>query len=458
VRYVRATINRWLYFSTRSYTISVLALFFCVADQALGHAGLLPTSPTLLCLILLSPFGITLLVRHCTQPACAGPFRVIAENFSALAPLAVVALTALMLAALPGTYWSEGGKWVFLVPYGVCIVCSAMFLGRWLTDAALLPRATLLSNTLLALSVWYDTLHPGTFAPITNRAAGFPGNANFAALVSVILCAGGLRFGRPVPVGLTFTERYRRDRSVAFKDLAFNILLLVTTFGVVCMTMSRSGLVNFTALASLYLGFRFIGSSLPPRQRAIEVLALLVAITTAITFAVAFTQISGATQSNSRLTRLLHNQRVDDGSAGTRYQALREGVQLIEAAPFLGHGTGFARRMSELPHNIYIQQWVNNGLPGVLSYVMFLLSALLTFVRRGSRNGIALIIVATIGGIFSHNLLDQRPFLIMFGILLGYSAKSQQSVDIVRSPAQHRSVPKLISEPPSVSAAQVIAQ
>jgi O-antigen ligase len=133
-------------------------------------------------------------------------------------------------------------------------------------------------------------------------------------------------------------------------------------------------------------------------------------------------------------------------------------VQLIEAAPFLGHGTGFARRMSELPHNIYIQQWVNNGLPGVLSYVMFLLSALLTFVRRGSRNGIALIIVATIGGIFSHNLLDQRPFLIMFGILLGYSAKSQQSVDIVRSPAQHRSVPKLISEPPSVSAAQVIAQ
>jgi hypothetical protein len=102
--------------------------------------------------------------------------------------------------------------------------------------------------------------------------------------------------------------------------------------------------------------------------------------------------------------------------------AVREGLGLIEAAPLLGHGTGFARNMSELPHNIYIQQWVNNGLLGLLLYLGLIITAYLTFITRGSRNGVALIVIAAVGGIFSHNILDQRPFLILLGLLLGNSA------------------------------------
>jgi O-antigen ligase len=396
---------------TSGYTLAVLLLFFSVADQALGHEGLLPTSPTSLCLILIAPFGVVLLIQHSAKPAAPGPLRVIAENSAALAPFAIVALIAVALSALPGAYWDEGAKWILLIPYGLSITISATFLGRYRLGQSLLPVAVLLSNILLALSIWYDTIYPGTFAPITNRAAGFPGNANFAALVSVMVSSGGLYFGNPDPIA-------SRSKS---GSLVMNLLILVTTFAIVSMTMSRSGLINFSLLAALFLFYRLSNSAVSPQARALEALILCIGAIAALSFIVTFSQISATTQGNSRLTRFLNNQQVDDGSAGTRLAAVKEGLNLIESAPLLGHGSGFARTMSELPHNIYIQQWVNNGLLGLLGYLGFLLSALLTFIWRGCRNGVALIAVATIGGVFSHNILDQRPFLIMLGLLLGGS-------------------------------------
>ncbi len=390
----------------------MLILFFSVADQALGHEGLLPASPTLLCLFLLAPFGIGLLIQHCARPELPGPLRIIAENSTVLAPFLIVALITIILSALPDAYWAEGGKWILLIPYGLSITASATCLGRYSFMHSALPLAVLLSNILLVLSIWYDTIYPGTFAPITNRAAGFPGNANFAALVSVTLCAGGLYFGNPSLPAQRFN----------FGSVVINLLILLTTFAVVCMTMSRSGLINFSLLAALFLFYRFSNSAVSPQARALEAFALSIGAIAALSFIVTFSQISTATHGNSRLTRFINNQQVDDGSAGTRLQAVKEGINLIELAPILGHGSGFARTMSELPHNIYIQQWVNNGLFGLIGYLGFLLSALLTFHRRGCRNGVALIAVAAIGGVFSHNILDQRPFLIMLGLLLGGSS------------------------------------
>jgi O-antigen ligase len=136
---------------------------------------------------------------------------------------------------------------------------------------------------------------------------------------------------------------------------------------------------------------------------------------------------SGVHSEKTRLSRLLNNQQVDDGSAGTRLAALHDGLRLIEQAPLLGHGTGFSRTMQELPHNIYVQQWVNNGILGILAYLLFLGAAYSTFSRRGCRNGQVVILVAAVGGIFSHNVLDQRPFLILLGILLAYSYQEQQA-------------------------------
>lgn len=412
---------------TSCYTFIILVLFFCVGDQALGHAGMLPVSPTLLCLLLLSPFGAHLFIRHCVDNRTPGPLTVIFSNLTVLGPLVLVALCALGLSILPETHWEEGGKWVLLIPYGACIVCVATLAGTQTNTTPILRSSILTSLILMAYSVWYDTAHPGTFAPITNRAAGFPGNANFTALVAVLLCAGGLDFGNDAQASCDTTlAKLALPKACLVRGLyscrsvlIINAILLLTTFVIICMTMSRSGTVNFSLLIAIFLFYRLCRSGLSPRQKSIELILLVIATLAAVSFLVAFSQISSATQGNSRLNRLLNSQRVDDGSAGTRIDALREGLELIESAPLLGHGTGFARTMSELPHNIYIQQWVNNGVIGLLLYVGLILSALYTFSYRGARNGVALIVIAAVGGIFSHNILDQRPFLILLGLLLG---------------------------------------
>jgi O-antigen ligase len=425
------SVKRLLRLLANSYSFAVLVLFFCVADQALGHAGLLPASPTLLCLLLLSPFGIHLFISHCVDTRTPGPLSVIAGNATVLGPLALIALCALALSMLPGTHWDEGGKWVFLIPYGACIVCVATLAGQHTITSSVLRGSILCSLVLMAYSVWYDTAHPGTFAPITNRAAGFAGNANFAALVAVLLCAAGLHFGdAPCPLQHNRPIVWSHNRFLSLHRkwpapaiVLINSLLLLVTFAIICMTMSRSGIINFAVLVALFLFYRLCRSDLSPQHRSLELLLLVVATLAALSFLVAFSHLSSSTQGNSRLTRLLNNQRVDDGSAGTRMDALREGLNLIEASPLVGHGTGFARTMSELPHNIYIQQWVNNGLVGLLLYVGLIITAFFTFIHRRSRNGIALIVVTAVGGIFSHNILDQRPFLILLGLLLGISAR-----------------------------------
>jgi O-antigen ligase len=393
-----------------AYTVIFLTLFFSVADQALGHAGRLPASPTLLCLLLLSPFALLVTLRHLHSPHNLGPITTLKHNASVLLPFCCVALFALIFAILPGAVWSEGGKWVFLIPYGLCITSAATILGNHRIINSALPSASFISLLILASSVWYDTIYPGTFAPITNRPAGFSGNANFTSLVAVLVCAAGIDLG----------VRSRNDGiKRGLRGHLYNLILLLFTFSIVCMTMSRSGLVVFTALVVIALYYRFFRTGLSRSRLIAEILAISLAAFLALGFAVTFAQMSSDTQGNSRLTRLLNNQRVDDGSADTRLAAVVEGIDLIEAAPILGHGTGFSRTMSELPHNIYLQQWINNGVLGLISYLALLGCAFITFLNRGSRNGVALILVATIGGLFSHNILDQRPFLILLGVLLG---------------------------------------
>jgi O-antigen ligase len=296
---------------------------------------------------------------------------------------------------------------------------------------------------MLACSVWYDQLHPGTFAELTNRAAGFPGNANYAALVANVLCASGLDFG--------YTRRLRRNPH----SIAIDISILLSTFAVVTMTMSRSGLVNFGALCATFIFFRLVRSEATLARRSVESIILVITGICAASFLVWYASAGTVDSGDNRLTRFLNNQQVDDGSAGTRLGAVYDCIRHIEQSPWVGYGTGFARTMHELPHNIYLQQWVNNGLAGILSYILFLVSAFITFTFRQYRNGQALVLVIGVGGIFSHNIIDQRPFLILLGILLSHSylmsRSAPQQLNILRLLPQRRTFSTHSLEQPTAS-------
>lgn len=429
------------------YGLCVLVPFFCVADQAFGHWGKLPANATLLCLLAVIPFSVVSLLKGIHQRNIAYIFTPMRLNAVPLGAFLFIACASLLLSIHPTAHWDEGGKWIFLLSYGFGIATLSLAIGQSEVMVRYLPFFMTVSVTLLLGSVWYDLIHPGSFAEIHNRAAGFPGNANFTALVAVLLCAAGLHYGERsnsrsqrsyshTPVSYT---RTKRARSQGTYPLGPDLLLLLLTFGVVISTMSRSGLVNFSVLLATFVYFRFMRSHYTMAQRAKGFIALGICAFFLLSLLPLIATYISSTQGNNRLSRFLNNQQVDDGSAGTRFAAVQDSIRLIEESPFVGHGTGFSRTMFELPHNLYLQQWVNNGIPGIAGFLAFLTIAYYTFARRGFRRGQAFMLVAITGSIFSHNLLDQRPFLILFGILLTSSVVGQPapSTEMSRTPRQN---------------------
>ena len=403
-------VRHLLRYAFHLYGFLFMVLFLCVADQALGHAGLLPINATALCAILLAPF----MLRGCLKASSKThgvPVLIEAfwRNRLVIISLSLIALVALLWSSVPTAYWGEDGKWIAVIPYDVCIALCSMSLGVYPWRNGELRLVIFTSLLALLGSLWYDMLYPGTFAELGNRSAGFPGNANFAALVAVVLCASGLDFG----------DNHRSSPSS--NSLLLNTLFLLCSFLVVTITMSRSGLINFFGVLLAYGYFRLIRSSAPVRRRLQEVLILAGLATLAALLVLWIGALGTSTESDSRLVRFLNNQQVDDGSAATRLAAVHDSIRLIEDSPWVGHGTGFARTMSELPHNLYLQQWVNNGIAGFFAYLFFLVVTFHSFSARSYRNGQVLTLVATIGSIFSHNVLDQRPFLILIGLFLADS-------------------------------------
>jgi hypothetical protein len=345
-----------------------------------------------------------------------------------------LAATALSFSASPRAYWDEGGKWIFLLPYGFLITTLSIASGACRPIVQSLSLYSLLSLLLMAGSLWYEFTNPGTFSEIQNRAAGFSGNANYTALVSVLVCSVGLDFGRPRQ-----ESAGRRHFEIALhagrQSVWFDMLLLLTCFFIVVMTMSRSGLIDFGVLAGYFFILRIFRSRDSRRIGVQSAFAGLCAAAVIMVVVPSLVTIVGSGGQNNRLSRFMNSQQIDDGSAGTRLGAVLDCLRLIEEAPLFGHGTGFSRTMLELPHNLYLQQWVNNGIVGFVGYLTLLISSYLIFLRRQCRNGQVLIAIAAVGSLFSHNVLDQRPFLILLGILIAASLADSRTLSRPTSPA-----------------------
>ena len=390
------------------YTIAVILLFATVADQPLGRLGYLPINPTLCALSLLSPFALRSIARGLILRSPDLALAPLLKNGLPFAGFFLIAITSLAFSALPTAHWMEGGKWIFLISYGFCISTLAAFVPSGLHFQRLFVTAAIMTLGLLLWSMIYDINYPGAFAELDARAAGFPGNANFTALVAVMVCASALNYSHG-------------------KALARNIVLFVATGAIVVTSMSRSGALNFVFLIGVFSYVRLAANGWRPRE-VVNVFATGSVIVLSC-FAIAMIASStGAISKQSRLYRLMNRQQVDDGSAASRLFAVKESLRLIDESPVLGHGTGFSRTMAELPHNLYLQQWVNNGIFGLVSLGLFLLASLYTFTERRYPPGQALILVTILGGAFSHNILDQRPFLILFGILLELSRQTSPAM------------------------------
>jgi O-antigen ligase len=397
------TLERFVSLLWFFYGLIVFTTFFCVADQPLTRNGILPLPATAAALVAVLPFSVLVFLGGTLRGNPLSFLQPTVKNRAPLLAFFLIALFSLLLSTLPGAFWDEGGKWIFLVSYGFILCLLAQYVALNKTIQKSFPVYTLCALGLLIYSLWCDMNVPGTFSDPNNRPAGFPGNANYAALVGVTLCAASLRYERGKPM---------------LQDVVF----LVTTAILVIGTMSRSGIVNYTMLLSTFLYYRFAYGGIALKDVVRFVVGLAIAIGVVAAIGMRNEESFAFLSKESRITRFLNNEQVDDGSAASRLAAATDSLRLIEESPIFGHGTGHARTMQELPHNLYLQQWVNNGLFGLLSYLLLLLTGFFTFLSRRCRPGQALMAVATVGSLFSHNVLDQRPFLILFGFLLGASA------------------------------------
>lgn len=395
------------------------SFFLSVADNALGRLHLLPVPATTAALLFLAPgVGLVALYEIVDRPSFRRVGRLLSLNSFVIYPFLLTAFFSLIFALHPTAFWADKAKWIYITCYGFLIFLSATLLP--LIDFMARRYRTVFFVSLLSLlaSILTDVLAPGTFSGELNRAAGFPGNSNWSALTLVMLAAA--------------TMRYDTSRS-SVSDLLILALVAVGVFS----TLSRSGMMNLLLLSVFYFTVT-LGTGVRRAHRiAVTVMSAMVfaaALSIVLPVLISETQLFSGSKAVGRIAGLFHGRIVDDGSSSGRMNAAAHAIELIEESPIVGHGTGFSRTMPEKPHNQYLHQWVNNGLPGLLSYIALLAGAWWTFAARKYYPGMGLVIVTAFGSFFSHNILDQRTFLMLLGILCTVSVL-RPSANEERQPA-----------------------
>ena len=388
------------------YLSGFFVLFLCAADIYLSKQGLLPLRPTLLCVLLMLPLVAAATLRDllCERPlACA--ITVFRRNALILIFFVLLVMTSLLLSLHPTSYWRENARWIFLYLYDFAIVLLAMLLPLNRTVQKAFPWFAFAGLAALLASLVFDLLYPGTFSTVISRAAGFPENSNMAALTLVMLASAALRYGA---------------RGARLGDIS---VLSLTGLGVF-VTLSRSGILVYFVLLSAYVYFAFVarGSGLKSAFTFICTAVILVLIfLVSIPLIVEESEMFSLYTAKARIAAFSGKRSIIDASGTSRLSAADEAFRLINKSPIIGHGTGFSRRMDELPHNMYLQQWVNNGLIGLFAYVGLLLISFWIFTRRKFAPGQTFIAIIMLASIFSHTILDQRPFLLLFGCFMTLS-------------------------------------
>ncbi len=412
------------------YFAGGLALVFTQADRYLWGRGWLPLRPTVLFFLLIGPLAALVLVRAAARrEAASEALGLLTANLGLAAPFAALAAFNLLSSLHPTANWSGKATYILLVPYDFLVFLVSMLLPLLPPVRRAIPAAGRLCVLLLALSVYWDALFPGSFSRIASRAAGLARDPNQAAFLMVLALALCLSFGRLL----------RRD-----------LLLLGMTAVALVGTLSRAGVLLFASLLLVYA----VAAALTAGWRT-AVLRILVPLGVAaglvgVGLVVA---VSLGERGEGIFSLQANQERLDMFTGKESFLAGRnERLDLVVTfmekvleAPVVGHGAGYTYTQPQGPHNRYLQEWVNAGLGGVLSYVGFLAAAAWTFRRRGFAPGLAATLTVAVGSFFSHGILEQRAVPVSLGLLAAASWWATAAVGARARPPAEAALP--VAEP-----------
>lgn len=318
-----------------------------------------------------------------------------------LIPFWLMTLVGLIWGFLPEAYRGDGGRFIFLPLYDLLALLMGVMLAAIPSLLRHYRQIFILSFTGLLATILFDVFFTGGFSTLTSRAAGFAENPNASAILLIALAICSIDWRRP--------------------DFLNGILWFAAGIGVFA-TLSRSGLALYVLALGAYVIF-----TAAARFKAFLSFSLFTALIAATLF-LSWSYIVSLFGSIEMFSIYSTQQRIESLnaiargefgslSADTRVWLLGQYMNLISEAPVLGYGTGFSYSQQIGPHNIYQNQWVNNGIVGLVLLLAFLLLSFWHFLRHRDMRGLAFVGAFSIGGFSSHNLLDTLPLLVIFGFL-----------------------------------------
>jgi O-antigen ligase len=368
-------------------------------DVYLFASGTLSLAPTYVLLRVLGCWAaFTLLECLLSRQTAAAVWALYTHHIGVLTALLALIVCAVAFAMLPDAYWNDGPMYLLYPAYDSLVLLLSMLLPLRAHHRRHFRTYLLCALLVLLSSILFDAAYPGTFSIVPDRAAGFALNPNTAAFVLVLLCAC-----------IIDLHQFRsRDTAV----------LTLTAIGVF-ITLSRAGGILLACTFGCYV-YRMMRVSVHS-SGTVFVRGLQLAAPFIVLYATAAALVERADIfALSFQPRLAMLRGMDDivTADDDRVHALSEALRALSRSPVVGYGTGYSYSMSATPHNIYLQQWINNGLPGLAAYLLLLLVSARLFWRRRSARGLLFIGLVTLNGFFSHNILEERAVLCLLGILL----------------------------------------
>jgi len=385
------------------YMSALLAFFVSPLDNYLGSIGILPLRPTILFVAGFLPVAIVAAVRWVQSGMRVGdPSDLVSSNSHLTIAFTFVVAVALLWNIHPHVA-AAGVEPSAVRLYGLINLGAALALAGAGVRECHVANLLLPAMLVMIVTMYADFRAPGTFSVDGYRAAGVAQNSNVAGFVVVLITAASLTYER-----------------VRLRDL---VLLAVCGMGVV-WTSSRAAILVFGGVVLFWCQRSFSLGTLRGRAPWLGVATVAVAVVLVV-FASYSVRVGEAYDwvAARRVSTIF----AVDGPetliwSVDRMRCARYSLDALPGHWILGHGTGFTRSLVMGPHNLFLEQWVSNGLPGLLGLCWLLGVGFLAAVRRGSSLALATMLVISVQCLFSHNLLDERAPLLILGLVMGVTA------------------------------------
>lgn len=376
-----------------------LAVFLCQVDTCMLRQERIRFAPVYPLTASLLAMGMAMWYL-----ASASILKVLWGTSSAIASFALIAIFALAGAALPEANFTEGWKYILYPSMDFLVFLLSIPLSVVFASKVNWQIACGLALSALTTSILIDARYPGTFSFLDTRAAGFGVNPNSGAALLVMTLIGVLDWQKP-RLSLTAT--------------VWAGIVFVGVF----MTMSRSGILLLGLVGMLYLRQCI-------RKNGLGTLVIIGGLTFCVAgygvMAGEFARrVLPLLEANGSRANLFSGQMdAMDTREDSRVQLAMDHFEMAMERPFLGWGTGLSYSGEDGAHNMYLARWVENGIPGLLAYMLLIGAIFRIGWRNNSWECLTLAYYLAALSFFSHNLLEDKSLLIMLAITAGRAVQN----------------------------------